>query len=205
MAAHNGRLLLTPGDDQIAFERVALVDALRDCGLIGEPLGTDANAFLPGPGFLGLITFTGCAVQICTDPSQAHFSHIRLLGPFPRPLLYHGRNARAPRCPSCGKSHPEWRALVAASGEEAPSTMPCAACGDDRPAWEWDWRGHAGCGRVLVAIEEVFPAEGIPSPALLGRLRQLGGGDWRHFYVQDAEGAAPAWIQLSLIKHGTTG
>jgi hypothetical protein len=31
----------------------------------------------------------------------------------------------------------------------------------------------------------VFPGEAAPLPALLAGLRDLGVGDWHHFYVQD--------------------
>ena len=51
--------------------------------------------------------------------------------------------------------------------------------------WRWNWRLHGGFGRSFVLVEEVFPGEGAPLPTLLNALRDLGVGDWHHFYVQE--------------------
>jgi hypothetical protein len=53
------------------------------------------------------------------------------------------------------------------------------------PFREWDWKGNAGLGRVFVVVEEIFPGEALPSPALTDVLERLSGSPWRHFYVQE--------------------
>jgi hypothetical protein len=37
-----------------------------------------------------------------------------------------------------------------------------------------------------VQVEEVFPGEAVPTPALMSMLERISGFRWRVFYVQDA-------------------
>jgi len=181
---HTGRLLLTPEDARRAPEPQALQALLADAGLAGAPLCKVPGSFAAGPSLLELIGFTGCAVQIGTAPDDDRdFVHVRIEGPHPQPILKHGRNSRPPRCPACRVPLADW-AEQTATAETAPA-LHCAACGAQQPAECWDWRSHAGCGRLFVSIEEVFPGEARPLPRLIDLLSGLGIGPWRYFYVQD--------------------
>jgi hypothetical protein len=184
---HTGRLVLAPLDPLARVETEPLATLLRDVGLIGAPLPEQSAAFATGARFLDLIAFTGCAVQVELAPASAGgtFAHVRLLGPYSQPRLQSGRNTRPPRCPECGKTLAAWRAQSQTSPVGQTPNLRCEDCSAVTPAWCWGWRQHAGFGRSFVCIEEVFPGEGAPLPALLGDLETLGIGAWHHFYVQD--------------------
>jgi hypothetical protein len=50
----------------------------------------------------------------------------------------------------------------------------------------YDFRQSAGCARLFLLVENIFPQEAIPSPALFEALKRTGNGDaWHHFYLQD--------------------
>jgi hypothetical protein len=182
-------LLLCPADPQRSLGTPGLRDALARIGLIGAPLAGIGGGFLAGEGFLGLIIFAGCSVTVELSPAAAGdgpFTHVRLLGPFRDPRLISGRNTRPPRCPGCRAPHRGWRTALAEAGVVGAPPLACPACGAVQPPWAWDWKGTAGCGRVFVDIEEIFPGEATPAPALNAALEQLTGSPWRHFYVQDS-------------------
>ncbi|MCF7983877.1 MAG: hypothetical protein K9L70_05690 [Thiohalocapsa sp.] len=184
---HTGRLVLTPSDPGAGIERGRLADALRDAGFIGEPIAGSDDAYTIGEAFLQLIAFTGCAVQLDTTPKTdgKAFAHVVLRGPSAQPQLLFGRNTRPPRCPDCGKPLPEWQALSARWASDPTCSLVCPNCACRAPGWQWDWRQQAAFGRSFVIVEEVFPSEAAPLPALLDVLRGLDAGPWNHFYVQD--------------------
>lgn len=184
---HTGRLVLTPTDPGAGIERGRLADALRDAGFIGEAITGIDDAYAIGESFLQMIAFTGCAVQLDTAPKSegGAFAHVLLRGPSAQPRLLSGRNTRPPRCPDCGKPLPEWRALAERWPNDPEATLVCPNCACRAAGWQWDWRQHAGFGSSFVIVEEVFPGEASPLPALLDVLQGLGVGAWHHFYVQD--------------------
>jgi hypothetical protein len=67
----------------------------------------------------------------------------------------------------------------------ADGALDCPACGHSAPPWSWDWKESAGFGRIFLTVEEVFPGEAVPAPALLDLLTRITGCAWRHFYIQD--------------------
>ncbi|MBK1699881.1 hypothetical protein [Thiococcus pfennigii] len=183
MARHTGRLVLTPSDPRAAPDPVRLHDALTAVGLLGAPLGGPPGAYRVGPSFLALITFAGCAVHVDTearDEGAGPFTHVRLGGPLAEAQLRVGHNTRPPRCPTCRERLADWRAAL-----DPGQPLTCPGCATSAPACAWDWRAQAGCGRLFVDIEEVFPGEAVPTQALMGALEALGAGPWRHFYLQD--------------------
>ncbi len=193
MPSHTGRLLLCARDPFLSPDQGRLTSRLRAAGFLGRPLGGRAGAFAVGERFLAFLTFAGCSVHIELDPeAETPSCYIRYVGPFARPTLLCGRNTRPPRCRSCRAPLSDWQRRLAeadaATSERCP--IPCPTCGDARPPWDYDWREQAGYGRLFLAVEEVFPGEAVPTPALLDLL-QGGGSDWRHFYVQD-DGCLPA-------------
>jgi hypothetical protein len=183
---HTGRLVLTPLDPEQGPDRSAVLARLHDLGLTGPALEKVAGGFAAGPALLDLIGFTGCAVQLDTDAAAGGtYLHIRIEGPHPRAVLKHGRNTRPPRCPNCGASLAGWREQYGAAHPGQEPQLQCSRCGGTGPARDWDWRHHAGFGRMFVSVEEVFPGEGQPLPRLLAALEGLGAGPWHHFYIQE--------------------
>jgi len=184
---HTGRLVLTPGDAQTLVELKPLRACLKAVGLIGGALEGCANAFEVGDRFPQLIALTGCAVAFDTAPSDPEhaFTHVTLHGPYITPRLISGRNTRPPRCPECGKGLAAWRDWLRQQHPQPRPQLRCMHCTSAAPGWLWNWGRQGGFGRCFVCIEEVFPGEGSPLPALLDALGTLGIGDWRFFYVQD--------------------
>ena len=184
---HTGRLVLTPSDPQRTIALEPLVDKLRDIGFVGAALAGRRDAFETGDQFLQLLAFTGCAVQLDSAPKDlgGTFVHIRFECTDTAPRLLAGRNARPPRCPSCGKALTEWRDHIRSGQSAQVPELHCPHCETIAPGWRWNWRQHGGFGRSFVLVEEVFPGEGAPLPNLLNALHDLGVGDWQHFYVQD--------------------
>jgi hypothetical protein len=188
MPFHTGRLLLTPADPPRVPDVPRLLEALAAAGLIGPTLPGEEHAFLVGQRFFELVTFAGCAVQLELAPPPTGglpFCHIRLIGPFARPTLLQGRNARPPRCRACRTPLKDWRERLGPQNPGEGIPLPCPACGTARPPWDWDWKESAGFGRFFIAVEEVFPGEAAPAPALLELLTRETGAAWRYFYVQD--------------------
>jgi hypothetical protein len=187
MSMHTGRLVLTLSDPHLVPDAESLRARLTEQGFIGAPLRDETTAFLAGDRFLALMTFAGCSVQIELTP-PAHggpFCHVRFAGPFARPRLLHGRNTRPPRCRACRAPLKDWLDFLSPTGEAAPPRLPCPACGEEHPPWEWDWKEGAGYGRFFIQVEEVFPGEAVPAPELLRILQKAEGGNWRYFYTQD--------------------
>lgn len=191
-ALHTGRLILTPADPHLAPDLDLLIEGLSQSGFLGAPLSLEAplardgsRAFAIGPGFLSLLTFAGCAVQIRDDASEGRFSHIRIPPISLRPRLLVGRNTRSPRCIGCRAPLAGWRELVDHWATHPHAGVRCPACGETRPPWLWDWKQQGGFGRAFVCIEEVFPGEAMPTPALFEQLIRVSGVGWRHLYIQD--------------------
>ncbi|QGU33249.1 hypothetical protein [Thermochromatium tepidum] len=189
---HTGRLILTPADPHRVPDINLLIEGLCGFGLLGEPLSARETAIEPGerafavgPGFLSLLTFAGCAVQIRDHRNPGRFSYIRVpqVSLYPRLML--GRNTRSPRCVGCRAPLSDWRERVEHWAKHPHSGVRCPACGETRPPWLWDWKQQGGFGRVFLCIEEVFPGEAVPTPAFLEQLMRVSGISWRHFYIQD--------------------
>ena len=184
---HTGRLVLTPSQPEQVVPIKPLADQLRSIGFIGAALAGRRDAFATGEHFLRLLAFTGCAVQFDRAPTAPDdaFSHIKLDCGHAAPRLLTGRNTRPPRCPSCGKALTDWRSQIQHWQLHQPPILRCPHCINSAPGWRWNWRQHGGFGRSFILVEEVFPGEGAPLPALLRSLHRLGIGDWHPFYVQD--------------------
>jgi hypothetical protein len=188
-------LVLATVDPLQAVDQATIVASLADLGLLGEPLDKSDGAYATGPAFANLVAFTGCAVQF-GDPTagdSARGPWVQVLPGVRTPRLLWGRNTRPPRCPSCATPLRDWAESLAPRSTREPggtgcdATLPlvCGACAVAAPAHRWRWGRHAGAGRGFVLIEEVFPGEGRPLPALLRALGETGAGPWDFFYVQD--------------------
>lgn len=187
---HSGRMFLTPSAPTARAPLQRLAHELRAAGLLGEARAGAANRYQAGAGLFELIAFTGCAVQLGPETNLPPALEIQLEGPFAIPQRRSGRNARAPRCPVCGKALANWRQQLCDStsvGQPADSedSLRCEACSALEPGWAWNWGRHAGYGSLFVALEPVFPGEGQPLPKLFVVLEAIGIGRWHHFYVQE--------------------
>lgn len=184
---HSGRLLLTPEDPMARASLSGLSAVLREGGLIEAAPSTAPMRHGPGERLFEYIGFTGCAVQLDQAPGGSQRLAIALEGPFETLRFRSGRNSRPPRCPACQAALSNWRQQLdtGASADQACRTLSCTRCGAHSPGWQWDWGRHAGCGRLFVDIEPVFPGEGRPLPALFTLLKRMEIGAWRYFYVQD--------------------
>lgn len=181
-------MLLTPQDPQAVIDQANVRRILREAGFSDGPLPGTESSFLAGNRFLSLITFAGCSVQLELRPSNTsgeRFCHIRFSGPYRQPVLRHGRNTRPPRCPSCRAPDREWRDHCLHGAGRGVEPIQCASCGTPSLPWFWDWKETGGYGRGFVEIEEIFPGEASPTPALISLLEGIADIPWRHFYVQD--------------------
>jgi len=186
MSAHTGRLLLTMQDPFLLPEQAPLTATLSEAGFLGPPLEGRNEGFAVGERFLQLVIFAGCSVRIELSPmGEAPFCHIRFTGPFRRPVFLSGRNTRPPRCRNCRGRLRNWQAVLSDRDNAGPGQITCPACGEASPPWGYDWKGQAGFGRLFLQIEEVFPGEATPTPALMGLLEASNGCKWRHFYIQE--------------------
>jgi hypothetical protein len=187
MPAHTGRLILTEQDPFRLPDEAALRTALDAVGLIAGPLPDGEAYYATGPRFLELVVFAGCAVRLELSPrgDGGPFCHVRLLGPYTLPRFLGGRNTRPPRCPSCRAPLKGWAGAALGWDRSAEQPLACPACGARASAFRWDWKEGAGFGRLLLSIEEVFPGEAVPTPALLDLLTRTSGRPWRYFYAQD--------------------
>ncbi len=187
---HTGRLVLTPKDPYfVPDDAMAVTTRLQQIDLISSALDDRVGRYLLGERFMQLVTFLGCSPYIRLEPGHAGeaFCHLGIDGPSPHPRLLTGKNTTPPRCAVCRKRIDNWHAnielwLAASPGWQAT----CPHCGHAQDPATYDFRQTAGCGRLFLFIENIFPQEAIPSPALLDNLSAASGGaPWHYFYQQE--------------------
>jgi hypothetical protein len=187
---HTGRLVLTPEDPYLKPEEPARIPALlREIGFIGDRLTDSDNRYLLGDSFMQLVTFMGCSPNIRLNPGEPGqpFCHLAIDGPSERPRLLQGRNTTPPRCAGCRKRLEGWQTIFETWQQETPGWQAsCPHCGHFQDPATYDFRQSAGCGSLFLLVENIFPQEAIPSPALLHRLQAITDNrPWRYFYLQD--------------------
>lgn len=194
---HTGRLVLAPRDPLQATDQATIARNLEDIRFLGAqlPAGADGEQrYRIGPDFGSLIAFTGCAVSFGDqEATDNRGPWIRLPTPTAAPRLYVGRNTRPPRCPECRAPLREWAMspglAAGAAGplldQDATAALRCRVCGAEACAYRWSFGRHGGAGRSVVMIEEVFPGEATPLPAVLGALAAGTGLPWQFFYQQE--------------------
>jgi hypothetical protein len=194
---HTGRLVLTPQDPYLRPEEPARILALlREIGFVGDRLSDGEDRYLMGDNFMQLVTFMGCSpyIRLTPDEPEQPFCHLVIDGPSERPRLLRGRNTSPPRCALCRKRLNDWQTTFEAWQQEAPRWQaPCPHCGHLQDPATYDFRQSAGCGSLFLYVENIFPQEAIPSPALLHQLKTTTDNQpWRYFYLQDGETGARA-------------
>lgn len=180
---HTGRLVLTPVDPYfLPQDPAAILDRLRQLGLVDGALTETEGHYLLGTRFMQLVTFMGCSPFIRLEPGEPEepFCHLIVKEPTAEPKLLTGNNTRPPRCAACRKRLDDWRERLAGR------LVTCPHCGHQQDPATYDFRQTAGWGRLFLFIENIFPQEAIPSPELLDGLATASGGEpWHHFYQQD--------------------
>jgi len=183
-----GRLLLAPATSGPVPGLLSLLDYLQRTGFLGPPLEELGDgAFRIGEAFLQLITFMGCSphIELEPPPQGGPFCYVHIDGPWSEPLLRYGRNTQAPRCSACRSRITNWQRLLPAWLERPQDPLvDCPRCGRRQRPLDLGWRREASFGRLFIVVEEVFPGEAVPVPALLSGLEQTTGGLWQYFYVR---------------------
>jgi len=184
-----GQLLLALATSGSIPERAVLIDYLQRRGFLGSALeGMGGDAFRVGEAFLQLITFMGCSphIELEPPPQGGPFCYVRIDGPWSEPLLRHGRNTQAPRCCACRARITDWQGLLPVWLERTQDPIvDCPRCDHRQRPLDLGWRRTAGFGRLFIVVEDVFPGEAVPVPALLANLERTMGGPWQYFYVRD--------------------
>ncbi len=179
--------MLTPCDPFAEPGLGELLGGLERCGFLGPALGPGQSAWLAGDAILSWISFTGCSPHIRLEPpadGTGSFCHILLEGPYPTPRLSWGRNSRPPRCPRCRGPIADWP-VHRRQWDLAPARpFPCPSCGEAVTPLALRWRENGGFGRLFLALDDVFPGEAVPVPALFEELEVLSAQPWHHFYIQ---------------------
>ncbi len=187
---HTGRLVLTPEDPYYQPSELAPILALlTEIGFISGPLAEGEYRYLLGENFMRLVSFVGCSPSILLQPGEPGqpFCQLVVDGPSAQPRLLHGKNTVAPRCATCRKRLQNWRSSFEIQRLEGPGYQaPCPHCGRLQDPMTYDFRQSAGCGRLFLCVENIFPQEAIPAPALLTHLRRVTSQAWHYFYQQDA-------------------
>jgi hypothetical protein len=177
-----GKLILHSDWTQPSIlEAELLADALRDTGLIGEPLAKDKELFLAGKHFLQLISFVGCSTNVCLTPKPGdagNFCNIAITGPLRQPTLIWDRNRRPPRCPACETPMTNWQEQI------HPGKLTCSQCNKELQLQEISWGRQAGYGRIFIEISNIFPGEARPTHILLAELSRTTSTEWSYFYIE---------------------
>jgi hypothetical protein len=192
MTIHTGRLVFTPADPfHLPPDIPAIIERLRRIEFCAEPVsGLNGHHYLLGRRFMQLVSFMGCSPFIHLQPTEDDqpFCHLIVDGPYPEPVFLQGRNTTPPSCEQCRKRIPDWQPLIE-QWRRRPQTFlaTCPHCGHRQNPVSYNWRQSAGCGRLFLYVENIFPNEAIPSPELLKALEEEERNclAWSYFYIQD--------------------
>ena len=156
----------------------SLISTLGEIGLIDKKIPDTSNCFFAGDELLNHITFLGCApaIQFDATDDKPDFCFIRLINSKDIRMIHTSSLSRSPHCPHCTKTLKQWQEL---SIEEP---WICPHCTHPAPAHTYDWRRTAGFACIFIEINDIYPKEAMPQPALLDKLASLTGIEWDYFY-----------------------
>ena len=191
------KLILLPAEPQCPpLDREQLVSELQAIQMIGEPLALDNGVFYPtGEQFLQQISFLGCSplieleppsdpATLSADSAAGRFCHVFLHCSISL-CLHADKQCPAPRCPKCRQPFSDWRdAFSTFQQNPTLADWNCTGCGFSGQLSELSFHKAAGIGHTFIEIRGIYPAEAVPTDALLNRLQRLSGGPWRTIYIR---------------------
>lgn len=159
-----------------------IISVLKDCGLIsGEKIH---DHYLAGKSFLELLTFLGCAPNICLTPQESvKYCHIviRPVQPVSHCLGYTA--TATPRCPNCKNKIPHWKQIQ--NHEQGATVCVCRHCQATTAMQDLNWKQECAYGCMAIEIINIHPFEAVPSENLLQALHDATGTGWNYSYAFD--------------------
>ena len=182
-------LLLYPQDpDYQLADPAALVAALQQAGLIGEPL-TDlpGERYRAGDAFLQHISFLGCSPAVEFEPESPgseQFCHVGIQ--YGEQLQFRGGPQQVQvHCRQCRHREPGWSGIIEGwRADPEAHRYTCPECGADSHATELNWRKSGAFARVFVELFNIYPHEAVPTDGILKRLREATGVEWKYIYIR---------------------
>jgi len=172
-------LFICPKDpDWFPEQPELLVNQLLRLDLVDDGIENTQLQFYVGTKFLDYINFMGCspAISFKPDKDNKSFCHLKLHFYNDPRFIQTIKQARAPHCPHCKKTCPQWHQ------QTDFQSWNCPHCKQSAAAWNYDWRHSAGFARVFLEITDIYPREAQPQPSLLSALKEKNGIDWDYFY-----------------------
>ncbi len=179
-------LLLLPTDPDWRPDRPdTLARALREKGLIHDPLANGKQRYHVGENYLDYIAYLGCAPNLSfhETPDCHRFCHIHLIQ-LEQPRLFSSTiQAKAPLCANCKQPVDSWRERLL---PHAP-WLDCPHCHHRARPHEYNWRKTAGFASTGIEITEIHPHEAVPADALMQTLAALSAANgkpttWHYCY-----------------------
>ena len=192
------KLILLPVDASTGIDDCSeLAACLQRTGLVDAPRPFQGGLFYPtGDQFLQLVSFLGCSPSIELDPpedssqlaqsiAEGGFVHVQTVCGSELRLRADGKT-RAPRCPNCRQLVKNWATRLRQwQANPAESVWSCRACDYSGELTDWVFGKTCGFGKVFVEISGIYPAEAVPTTALLQPLADLTGCPWRYIYIKE--------------------
>ncbi len=179
------KIVLHPVDPwAILQDPSLLLDALRQRGLIGAAYSHFGELhYKSGPRFRELLAFRTPGAGTGLDA----IFHASLLETQADPVFLGGANTQAPLCPGCRGRVADWRTQLT-EWQQAPDRhghhWTCRTCGRRVPVASLDWQRTGGIARYALDLWGVRENEAMPSPELLGVLREATAAEWTYFYYR---------------------
>lgn len=115
------------------------------------------------------------------NPLPGEETQIYISPVFTEPVVLLGRNAKSPKCRSCGQSLLD----VSTLDTTLPAQSACLHCGKAWRVTDTTWRGQAAICQFFIQVTEIYPHEALPTDQLLEALAQCAGGTpWRVIYCE---------------------
>ena len=171
------QLILHPSDAYWLDQHALLKPLLLDLQFIQNKKINDT--FLTGKRFLNLLTFMGCSPNIQIEFDKQHpdkaFCSVNIVQTVD-PLLIVSNNIRPPKCPFCKKSVSIWQRF------QQNQLFNCPHCQQPIQINTLNWKQQAGFAQTMIIIDNIYPQEAQPTPALVNKLNQQTGANWQYFY-----------------------
>jgi len=156
----------------------AIITALKNIGLIANPINNQENHFYTGDAYLDHIAYLGCAphIQFKASDRNENFCFIKIRHYNQKQLIVSQIQAKPPQCPECKKSIKNWSDII------IDTKLFCEHCKTPSNIEDYNWRKMGGYAQLFIEITDIFPKEAIPQPLLLDELSKITQTDWQYFY-----------------------